>query len=185
MVNKTHVLEPYLVICLIGVPLCLLLLKGPILKLFKRKEKVFPDGISAYIMERIVEIIEIFIGYLANTISFVRIAAFALAHVGLFMAVFSLADILKTKPAGPLLWVVTLVLGNLLIIALEGLIVTIQGIRLEYYEFFSKFFTSQGKAYQPMKLGEGVKGKGERVKGFEKSKCKMQNDKSKFKIRNT
>ncbi len=45
-----------------------------------------------------------------------------------------------------------IVLGNALVIGLEGLVVSIQAMRLEYYEFFSKFFSGQGKAYHPFKL---------------------------------
>ena len=48
-------------------------------------------------------------------------------------------------------WAVV-VLGNLFVIGLEGFIVTIQTMRLHYYEFFSKFFQGGGSAYEPLAL---------------------------------
>ena len=41
------------------------------------------------------------------------------------------------------------VLGNVVVIVLEGMVVAIQVIRLQYYEFFSKFFTETGREFQP------------------------------------
>ena len=40
-----------------------------------------------------------------------------------------------------------IVLGNLLVIALEGLIVGIQALRLEFYEMFGRFFRGGGREY--------------------------------------
>ena len=45
-----------------------------------------------------------------------------------------------------------LLLGNILVIGLEGLSAGIQSLRLNYYEFFSKYFTGNGKAYAPISL---------------------------------
>ncbi|MCK4349312.1 MAG: ATPase, partial [Candidatus Krumholzibacteria bacterium] len=90
----------------------------------------------------------------ANTVSFIRVAAFSLAHVGLFIAVFSLVDTVKGKSAGVVYSALILIIGNAVIIALEGLVVTIQAIRLEYYEFFGKFFIGGGQAYKPIGIGE-------------------------------
>ena len=41
-------------------------------------------------------------------------------------------------------WLV-IVLGNLLVAGLEGLIVGIQVLRLEYYEMFSRFYSGSGR----------------------------------------
>ena len=95
-----------------------------------------------------------FLGYLANTISFIRIAAFALAHAGLFAAVFAMAESLHGGVPGTIAEVFVHIFGNIVIIALEGLIVSIQCIRLEYYEFFGKFFQGGGAEYQPIGLHE-------------------------------
>jgi V/A-type H+-transporting ATPase subunit I len=97
-----------------------------------------------------VEGFEAVMNYLANTLSFLRVAAFSLNHVALAVAVFTLADMLGT--AGH--WI-TVVLGNVFIIVIEGAIVTIQVLRLEYYEGFSRFFRGDGRAFRPLRL-EGV-----------------------------
>jgi V/A-type H+-transporting ATPase subunit I len=130
-------------------PLAAFAARAPLLKIMGKRKRVFSEGIGTYIMESVVEIMEILMGYLANTVSFIRVAAFGLAHAGLFIAVFSLAALVRSKPGGLVLSGLVLVLGNVLIIALEGLVVTIQALRLEYYEFFGKFFKGLGSKYQP------------------------------------
>jgi V/A-type H+-transporting ATPase subunit I len=81
-----------------------------------------------------------------NTISFVRVGAFALAHGGLAAAVVGVAD-----AAGSITGtVIVLVLGNALIIALEGLVVSIQTTRLVLFEFFTRFLRVSGRRFQPL-----------------------------------
>lgn len=92
---------------------------------------------------------ETVLAYGANTLSFLRLAAFSLNHVALAVAVFTLADMMGT--AG--YWI-TVVIGNVIITLLEGAIVAIQVLRLEYYEGFSRFFAGSGRAYHPLRLGE-------------------------------
>ena len=137
----------------VGIPILLIFLKEPIMAAVGHRHVHFEGGIGMYIFESLIEVVEIFTGYLANTVSFIRVAAFSLAHVGLFIAVFSLADMVKGASGGVIYAGLIHVLGNVGIIALEGLIVSIQAIRLEYYEFFGKFFVSGGVAYQPLGLG--------------------------------
>ena len=143
-----------LIIYAVGVPILLLFLKEPIMALIQHRRMVFEKGFFSYIMETVIEVIEIITGYLANTVSFIRVAAFSLAHVGLFIAVFSLVDTVKGKSAGVVYSALILIVGNAVIIALEGLVVTIQAIRLEYYEFFGKFFLGGGQAYKPIGIGD-------------------------------
>ncbi len=81
----------------------------------------------------------------SNTISFVRLAAFAINHVGLCMAVYILANMFGTTGS-----LIVAIIGNIIVIALEGLIVAIQVLRLEYYELFSRFYTGDGKEYIPI-----------------------------------
>ena len=45
-----------------------------------------------------------------------------------------------------------MILGNVLVIALEGLLTGIQALRLEYYEMFSRFYEGGGTAYKPIRL---------------------------------
>jgi len=91
------------------------------------------------------------LGYLANTVSFIRIAAFALNHFGFFMTIFAISDMLKKAGLTPLSYL-SIFLGNIFVICLEGLVVLIQSLRLNYYEFFSRFFETGKQVYQPVKL---------------------------------
>jgi V/A-type H+-transporting ATPase subunit I len=102
-------------------------------------------------MESVVNILEIFMGYLSNTVSFIRVAAFALAHAGLFLAIFTLSRLTDnhTGMGNMISWLI-IIAGNILVVCLEGLIVSIQALRLNYYEFFSKFFISGKQMYKPL-----------------------------------
>ena len=99
------------------------------------------------IFTTLIETFEIVNGYLASSLSFLRVAAFSLNHVALSLAVFTLADSMGTIGH----WI-TLVLGNLFIIVLEGTIVTIQTLRLEYYEGFSRYFYGDGTPFRPLRI---------------------------------
>ena len=149
MMAESKVPNPAIFYGLFITPLIIFTMRGPLLRLMGRRKQICPDGVGTYAMESVVEIMEILMGYLANTVSFIRVAAFGLAHAGLFIAVFSLADVVQAKPGGLVLSWLVLILGNVLIILLEGLVVTIQALRLEYYEFFGKFFKGLGSRYEP------------------------------------
>ena len=111
------------------------------------------EGAGIRLMEGIIEVVDGTIRFVANTISFIRIAAFALAHAGLFIAVFSLADTLNRMGGGGVVYWLTIAVGNVVIILLEGLVVSIQIVRLEYYEFMSKFFHGGGEPFKPLERG--------------------------------
>jgi V/A-type H+-transporting ATPase subunit I len=125
----------------------LLFLQEPLVHALQKK-KLFPDGAASGLMGGFIEVLEAFLGYLANTVSFIRVAAFGLAHVGLFMAVFALADANKTSAGGAAYYLIQLV-GNIIIIVLEGMVATIQCVRLEFYEFLSRFFEQGESEYKP------------------------------------
>jgi len=110
-------------------------------------------GAGIRLLEGIIEVVDGTIRFVANTISFIRIAAFALAHAGLFIAVFSLADTLNRMGGGGVVYWLTIAAGNVVIILLEGLVVSIQIVRLEYYEFMSKFFHGGGEPFKPLERG--------------------------------
>jgi V/A-type H+/Na+-transporting ATPase subunit I len=109
-----------------------------------------PRSLAA--LESTIELVDAVFSYFANTISFVRIAAFAAVHAGVFIAIFALADTFSAFRFGGPLSVTVLVAGNVAIILLEGLTVTVQVLRLEYYEFFSRFFRGGGEPYRPLML---------------------------------
>ncbi|MCM8759234.1 MAG: hypothetical protein NC906_05625 [Candidatus Omnitrophica bacterium] len=107
------------------------------------------DGILVGFIEGILHVFEIMMGYLANTVSFIRIAAFSLNHIGFFMTIFAISDLLKNSGIG-WLSLPTIILGNIFVIVLEGLVVMIQTLRLNYYEFFSRFFAPGSISFQPL-----------------------------------
>ena len=128
-------------ITLIAIPLLLILFKERIESyLNQNKSKV-----KSSIVEKIFELIEMLLNIASNTISFVRLAAFAINHVGLCMAIYILSDMVGGAGS-----VIVGIIGNIIVIALEGLIVAIQVLRLEYYELFSRFYTGDGKEYIPI-----------------------------------
>jgi len=110
-------------------------------------------GMAGAITESFVGTFEGALSYLANTISFVRLAAYAMSHAALLAAAFVLAEQVKGLPIGGGLWgVVVIILGNLVAIVLEGIIASVQALRLEYYEFFGKFFSGSGRPFEPFRL---------------------------------
>lgn len=106
-------------------------------------------------LETSVELVDTLFSFFANTISFVRIAAFAAVHAGVFIAIFALADTIAAMPFGSVFTILVHAAGNVLMILLEGLTVSVQVLRLEYYEFFGKFFRGGGETYAPLTLRSG------------------------------
>ena len=104
-------------------------------------------GFMMFIIQSLMDLIETVISMLSNTLSFIRVGAFAVAHGGLSLAIFSLAG--EEPTVG--FWI-TIILGNLFIIGFEGLIVGIQTMRLHYYEILGKFFHGGGMQFEPLKL---------------------------------
>jgi V/A-type H+-transporting ATPase subunit I len=105
-----------------------------------------PRGPLAATLGALGELVERTLQILINTLSFARVGAFALAHAGLSSAVVSLADAID-NPVG---WLVVLALGNLLILLIEGLVVSIQTTRLVLFEFFTRFFKPAGREFRPL-----------------------------------
>lgn len=94
----------------------------------------------------IVESIETLLQLLVNTVSFIRIGAFALAHAGLSVAVMGIAEAFTSTTARLVVYLV----GNLFILFLEGLVVGIQATRLVLFEFFIRFLRVEGRAFRPL-----------------------------------
>ena len=122
----------------------------PFERAMEGKKPLLENGFGTYLISSVVEIIEVISGYLSNTISFVRVGAFALSHAVLNFTILTLTKMCGGIPS--VFGIVVLVLGNALIVVLEGMIVAIQVIRLQYYEFFSKFFHETGTEFKPFKF---------------------------------
>lgn len=112
---------------------------------------LFEGGFLTYLIQAGVELFEVIISLLSNTLSYVRVGAFAVAHGGLSAAIFILAELFSGF-LGPIGYWLVVILGNVFIVGFEGLIVGIQTMRLSYYEFFGKFFTGGGMRFEPLVL---------------------------------
>jgi len=136
----------------LGIPLLALFFREPLVHVIEGHHPILKDGLFAFVMEGIVEILESSIYYISNSVSFLRVAAFALAHGVLSTIVFLLSGMVGSSPGGFVFSILVILIGNSIIIVLEGLIVTIQVVRLQYYEFFSKFFDDTGEEFSPFIL---------------------------------
>lgn len=135
------------ILVFVVLPLVLMFLEEPLSKLIRKKKDWVPRNIGEYILETFFELFEVILSYVTNTISFVRVGAFALNHVGMMMVVTMFMEM--THGAGSF---IVGVIGNIVVIALEGLIVGIQVLRLMFYELFSRFFAGDGKEFRPLRV---------------------------------
>jgi len=133
----------------IALPLVIFSLRGVLGPILFRSPR--PHGAVEYIIETCVEILEIGLSMIANTVSFIRVGAFALSHAGLSIVTYTLAGIVDPtmRSVGA---IAIIIVGNIFIIGFECLICLIQSMRLEYYEFFSKFFRGDGVNFAPFTL---------------------------------
>ncbi len=140
-------------IVFLGIPILAWITKEPLEYLLRHSHE--NDGehtLTSAITESFVGAFEGCLSYLANTISFMRLGAYAMSHAALLVAAFMLAEQVKHL-AGGIIWnVIVIILGNLVAIVLEGIIASVQALRLEYYEFFGKFFSGNGQAFEPFRL---------------------------------
>lgn len=129
---------------IIGVTLFLTAFGEPFERLVEGERPVLENGLFSGIIGGIVEVIEVVSSYLSNTVSFLRVGAFALAHAVLGYIIEKMVGI------APLAGGIAIsIVGNAIVVVLEGMIVAIQVVRLQYYEFFSKFFNETGREFMP------------------------------------
>ena len=133
---------------LIAVCAVLLVFKEIPIELIDRHHFEKPESIMDFVLQNVFELLEYILSYMSNTVSFLRVGAFVLVHAGMMMVVFSLAGANENP--------VVIVLGNVLVIALEGLLTGIQALRLEYYEMFSRFYIGDGNPFKPAKARKKV-----------------------------
>ena len=124
--------------------------REPLANLIKNVRPLHHEKLSEYYVESGFDILETFLSLLSNSISFIRVGAFALNHVGLFIAFHTMGKLIGNLGGEILMFF----LGNLIVIFLEGLIVMIQGLRLMYYELFSKYYSGDGEAFDPVRFQE-------------------------------
>lgn len=132
---------------LLGAIIVLVLLiiafKEPIINRIENKKSENEDGFVMQLLTIFFETFETLLTYFSNTVSFVRIGAFAIAHVAMMGVVLMFTNIESANPN----WVV-FILGNLFVTGFEGLIIFIQVLRLEFYEIFSHFYSGNGVEFE-------------------------------------
>lgn len=129
-----------------------LFLSEPLTNVLEKRHPLIHGNLAETMVQAFFELFEALIGYVSNTLSYVRLGAFAVAHAGLSMVVLMLADMLGSGPSMAVVRVLIIIVGNLVVIGFEGLIVAIQTLRLEYYELFGKFYFGDGVPFQPLVL---------------------------------
>jgi V/A-type H+-transporting ATPase subunit I len=141
-------------IVLIVAPLVLLFIREPLHNLLHKHGPFHGESAISVVLEGVIDLMETFTGYISGTVSFVRVGAFAISHAALCMAVFLIVGMVSKLPGGTLWEAVIIVVGNIVVIAFEGMVAGIQCIRLEYYELFGKYFSGEGVEYRPFRLAE-------------------------------
>ena len=136
-----------LVVAVALFPLIFVAFKHPLERFIIGRSILPPEGIGQFIFSTIIELFETLLTYATNTISFVRVGAFAISHAGMMHVVLQLSQ----GVAGTRNWLI-LIIGNILVLVIEGLLVGIQVLRLDFYEMFSRFYTGGGEVFTSHKL---------------------------------
>ncbi len=146
IIFSNNILNLWYVIILLILPLILIFLKEPLAHLLQKRSKFkFKNGVMDFIIINLFELVDVILSIITNTISFIRVGAFSISHAGMMMVVFILA---KNPTDSENILIV--IIGNTFVILLEGMLVSIQVLRLHFYELFSRFFSGDGKDYKPI-----------------------------------
>ena len=138
---------PAYVLPVIVLPLVVILFKEPLSLMLEGNPEWKEIKIGGIIVTGFFELFETCLSFLTNTLSFMRVGAYAITHVGLMLVVQMLANMAGglASPGG----IIVMILGNLFVMGFEGLLVGIQVLRLEFYELFGRFYDDGGVAYEP------------------------------------
>ena len=131
--------NPVLLSCCV-LPVLVIFLKEPLGRLI-RGDSFLPRGesLGGFLVEGVFELLEVLLSFVTNTMSFLRVGGFVISHAGMMAVVLTLTDMMQGSGS-----VLMLIGGNIFVMALEGFIVGIQVLRLEFYEMFSHYFEGQG-----------------------------------------
>jgi V/A-type H+-transporting ATPase subunit I len=141
------ILSGLILIPVVIIPALMILFKEPLENLILRKDHIMPNEKGIYFVESGFDIFETLLSFFSSTVSFARVGAFALNHAGLSLAVWTLYGMMRG--AGGIL---TVIIGNVITIGLEGLIVGIQCMRLEFYEMFGRYYIGEGHEFRPIRV---------------------------------
>lgn len=128
------------------VPLILIFLETPLKNIINKKQgPLIDDSIGIFAATAFFELFDYLITYLSNALSFLRIGVFAISHAAMMQVVMTLAGAENGGSAN----IFVVIIGNIIVLAFEGLVVGIQVLRLEYYEIFGRFYDGSGKEFVP------------------------------------
>ena len=146
MLTGIHFVNIFYILILIVLPLILMFLKEPLIRKLEEHGEMFPNGFGAFFVEGFFELFEVVLSFITNTMSFLRVGGFVLSHAGMMLVVYTLAEMV-----GGFGEIIVLILGNVFEMCLEGLIVGIQVLRLEFYEMFSRYYEGNGIPFKTIK----------------------------------
>lgn len=139
-----NVLNPVYVGIFIVLPVISFVMKEPLSNAVEHKTVKPEEGWGGYIAQSIFELIDVLLTFVTNSMSYLRVGGFVLSHAGMMLVVMTLVEM--TGKAG----VAVLIFGNIFVMVLEGLIVGIQTLRLEYYEMFSRYYDAGGVQFNAL-----------------------------------
>lgn len=139
-----NVLNPVYLGIFIVLPVISFVMKEPLSNAVEHKTVKPEEGWGGYIAQSIFELIDVLLTFVSNSMSYLRVGGFVLSHAGMMLVVMTLVEM--TGKAG----VAVLIFGNIFVMVLEGLIVGIQTLRLEYYEMFSRYYDAGGVQFNAL-----------------------------------
>ena len=149
MLLNIEIMNIAYIIGLIVLPLAVMFLREPLGRLAEGKKNWQPESWGEYCTQSFFELFEMCLSYVTNTMSFLRIGAYILVHAGMMLVVFTLAEMI-----GGAGYIIMIIVGNGIVMALEALLVAIQVLRLDYYEIFSRFYVGEGRQFSPVVAGK-------------------------------
>lgn len=142
-----NLFTPIFIVIGIVIPFLMMYFAEPLSHLVKTHKLHLEDGVGGTLVNGFFEMFDVLLTFASNTMSFLRIGGFVLAHAGMMSVVMTLAEMVGAGAAP-----VVVIIGNIFVMGMEGLIVGIQALRLEFYEMFSRFFDADGTPFAPLKL---------------------------------
>ena len=135
----------------LGVLLLSIWFSEPLALLLRLERRHEEASIGMMILEGFFELFEAVLGWLSNSLSFLRVGTYAVIHAIMMMIVYQLS-----AKSGGGYSIFGLVIGNAVVMVIEAALVCIQSLRLEFYELFSRFYTGRGTPYQPVVIDYGT-----------------------------
>ena len=135
----------------LGVLLLSIWFSEPLALLLRLERRHEEASVGMMILEGFFELFEAVLGWLSNSLSFLRVGTYAVIHAIMMMIVYQLS-----AKSGGGYSIFGLVIGNAVVMVIEAALVCIQSLRLEFYELFSRFYTGRGTPYQPVVIDYGT-----------------------------